>query len=101
MYFDCYILDDTENIDKVISLAWAAIIRLEVFNKIPEDLVRSLLRTFQTSSIMAFNDIFKHMEKQRPLDQALSTIVREREQLTPAGIFSVASKRFRVVKYGA
>ena len=40
-----------ENIDKVISLAREAIIRFETFDKTPEDLVRSLLKRFQTTSV--------------------------------------------------
>ena len=60
-----------ENVDKAIRLARAAILRLETFNKTPEDLVRNLLKSFQTTSVASFNEVFRHMEKQRFLDQAL------------------------------
>ena len=84
-----------ENVDKAISLARAAILRLETFNKAPEDLVRNLLKTFQTTSVTSFNEVFKHMEKQRFLDQALGKT--KTDQLTPAGIFSVASAHYRLL----
>jgi Zinc knuckle len=86
-----------ENVDKAISLARAAIIRLETFNKTPEDLVRSLLKTFQTTSVPSFNEIFKHMEKQRLLTQALGGTVRKEDELTATGIFRVASSQYRLL----
>ena len=86
-----------ENVDKAISLARAAIIRLDTFNKTPEDLVRSLLKTFQTTSVPSFNEIFKHMEKQRLLSQALSGITKPQDELTAAGIFRVASSQYRLL----
>lgn len=85
-----------ENVDKAISLARAAIIRLETFNKTPEDLVRNLLKTFQTTSVPSFNEIFKHMEKQRLLSQALGGVTTS-EQLTATGIFRVASSQYRLL----
>ena len=86
-----------ENVDKAISLARAAILRLETFDKKPEDLVRSLLKTFQTTSVPSFNEIFKHMEKQRLLTQALGTTVRKDDELTAQGIFRVASSQYRLL----
>ena len=83
-----------ENVDKAISLARAAILRLETFNKTPEDLVRNLLKSFQTTSVTAFNEVFHHMEKQRFLDQALGG---DKAMLTPAGIFNVASAQYRLL----
>lgn len=84
-----------ENIDKVVSLARAAIMRLETFGKVPEDLIRILLKIFQTSSIDSFNQIFHHMEKQRYLDQALATNGYV-EKLTREGIFRVATNQYRL-----
>jgi hypothetical protein len=85
-----------ENVDKAISLARAAIIRLETFNKVPEDLVRNLLKVFQTSSVGSFNEIFKHMEQQRYLTQALYMDSRK-DQLTAGGIFRVAATQYRLM----
>ena len=84
-----------ENIDKVVSLARAAIMRLETFGKVPEDLIRILLKIFQTSSIDSFNQIFQHMEKQRYLDQALATNGYA-EKLSKEGIFKVATNQYRL-----
>ena len=83
-----------ENVDKAVSLARAAILRLETFGKIPEDLIRNLLRIFQTSSVPAFNDFFKHLEQQRKVEQAMS-IARYEEKLTAAGIFRAATTQYR------
>ena len=83
-----------ENVDKAISLARAAILRLETFNKTPEDLVRNLLKSFQTTSVSSFNEVFRHMEKQRFLDQALGGGM---DKLTPTGIFNVASAQSRLL----
>ena len=84
-----------ENIDTVVSLARAAILRLETFGKVPEDLIRILLKIFQTSSIESFNQIFQHMEKQRYLDQALATNGYV-EKLSKEGIFRVATNQYRL-----
>ena len=83
-----------ENVDKAISLARAAILRLETFNKAPEDLVRNLLKSFQTTSVSSFNEVFRHMEKQRFLDQALGG---GRDKLTATGIFNVAAAQYRLL----
>ena len=84
-----------ENVDKAISLARAAILRLETFNKTPEDLVRNLLKSFQTTSVTSFNEVFRHMlEKQRFLDQALG---RGKDKLTATGIFNVAAAQYRLL----
>jgi hypothetical protein len=60
-----------ENVDKALSLARAAIVWLETFNKVHEDLVRSLLKVFQMSSVGSFNEILKDMEEQGYLTQFL------------------------------
>jgi hypothetical protein len=83
-----------ENVDKAISLARAAILRLETFNKTPEDLVRNLLKSFQTTSVTSFNEVFRHMEKQRFLDQALGG---GKDKLTATGIFNVAAAQYRLL----
>ena len=83
-----------ENVDKAISLARAAILRLETFNKTPEDLVRNLLKSFQTTSVSSFNEVFRHMEKQRFLDQALGG---GKDKLTATGIFNVAAAQYRLL----
>ena len=83
-----------ENVDKAISLARAAILRLETFNKAPEDLVRNLLKSFQTTSVTSFNEVFRHMEKQRFLDQALGA---GKDKLTATGIFNVAAAQYRLL----
>ena len=85
-----------ENVDKAISLARAAIIRLETFNKVPEDLIRILLKVFQTSSVGTFNEIFKHLEQQRYLTQALY-LDSKKDQLTAIGIFRVAGNQYRLM----
>ena len=83
-----------ENADKAISLARAAILRLETFNKTPEGLVRNLLKSFQTTSVPSFNEVFRHMEKQHFLDQALGG---GREKLNASGIFNVAAAQYRLL----
>jgi hypothetical protein len=86
-----------ENVDKAISLARAAILRLDTFNKTPEDLIRNLLKTFQTTSVPSFNEIFRHMEQQRLLLQALGATVNRDNELTAQGIFRVASSQYRLL----
>jgi hypothetical protein len=83
-----------ENMDKAISLARAAILRLETFNKTSEDLVRNLLKSFQTTSVTSFNEVFRHMEKHRFLDQALGP---GKGKLTATGIFNVAAAQYRLL----
>lgn len=83
-----------ENVDKAIGLARAAIVRLETFHKVPDDIIRTILRIFQTSSVPAFNDFFKYLEQQRKVEQALAT-TRVEEKLTPAGLFRAASAHYR------
>lgn len=62
-----------ENVDKVVGLVRAVIRRLRIFNRVPEDLTRTLLRIFQTSSVPDFNQVFANMEQQRILSQITTT----------------------------
>ncbi len=44
--------------DKVVSLFWDAIICLLNVNAVPVDLVRKLIKFFQTSTVAEFNEVF-------------------------------------------
>jgi len=83
-----------ENIDKAVSLARAALIRLETFGKVPEDIVRIILRIFQTSSVPAFNEIFQHLETTRRAEHVLAS-GRLSEKFTPAALFRAATTQYR------
>jgi hypothetical protein len=79
-----------ENVDKACSLCRAALTRLETFGKVPDDIIRILLRIFQTSSVPAFNEFFHHLEQQRKVEQAMSTAKVEDIKVTMQNIFRAA-----------
>ena len=56
---------ERENIFRVVSLLRGAVKRLQHINKMPEDIVRSLLNVMQTSSVEPFNQQSNHLQKQR------------------------------------
>jgi uracil phosphoribosyltransferase len=54
-----------ENIFCVVSLLRGAVKRIQHINKMPDDIVRTLLNVMQTSSVESFNQQFNHLQKQR------------------------------------
>jgi hypothetical protein len=59
-----------ENVEKAVSQIRGAIGRLTQINKVPDDLMRKLLRIFQATSVDDFNASFHLvLEKQRMLDR--------------------------------
>jgi hypothetical protein len=60
-----------ENIFRVVSLLRGAVKRLQHINKMPEDIVRTLLNVMQTSSVESFNQQFNHLQKQRKQNSVL------------------------------
>jgi hypothetical protein len=60
-----------ENIFRVVSLLRGAVKRLQHINKMPEDIVRTLLNVMQTSSVDSFNQQFSHLQKQRKQNSVL------------------------------
>jgi hypothetical protein len=83
-----------EHVDKAISLCRAALTRLETFGKVPDDIVRILLRIFQTSSVSTFNEFFHHLEQQRKVEQAMSTLKVEDQKVTIQNIFCAATIQY-------
>jgi hypothetical protein len=60
-----------ENIFRVVSLLRGAVKRLQHINKMPEDIVPTLLNVMQTSSVESFNQQFNHLQKQREQNSVL------------------------------
>jgi hypothetical protein len=60
-----------ENIFRVVSILCGAVKRLQHINKMPEDIVRSLLNVMQTSSVEPFNQQSNHLQKQRKQNSVL------------------------------
>lgn len=85
-----------ENVDKVVGLLRAVIRRLRLFNRVPEDLIRTLLRIFQTSSVQEFNNVFANMEQQRLLGQVTS-LGTQTAALTVDNICKVAGSFYRLL----
>jgi hypothetical protein len=54
-----------ENIYRVVSLLRGAMKRLQHINKMPDNIVKTLLNVMQTSSADAFNAQFNHIQRQR------------------------------------
>ena len=83
-----------ENVSKAVSLARGAIARLETLSKVPEDIVRTLLAIFQTSSVPAFNAVFEHLERERTISLPLGALAG-RPTLTAEHIFQLAELQYR------
>jgi hypothetical protein len=64
-------LIEGDNIFRVVSLQRGAVKRLQHINKMPEDIVRTLLNVMQTSSVESFNQQFNHLQKQRKQNSVL------------------------------
>jgi hypothetical protein len=60
-----------ENIYRVVSLLRGAMKRLQHINKMPDDIVKTLLNVMQTSSVDAFNAQFNHIQRQRKQNAVL------------------------------
>jgi hypothetical protein len=60
-----------ENIFRVVSLLRGAVKRIQHINKMPEDIVRTLLNVMHTSSLDSFNQQFSHLQKQRKQNSVL------------------------------
>ena len=60
-----------ENIYRVVSLLRGAMKRLQHINKMPDDMVKTLLNVMQTSSVDAFNAQFNHIQRQRKQNAVL------------------------------
>lgn len=86
-----------ENVDKAVGLLRAVIRRLKIFNRLPEDIVRTLLRIFQTSSVPAFNNVFANMEQQRLLNQVTNGLA-DKGLLTLDNIFKVAGSFYQLMR---
>jgi hypothetical protein len=84
-----------ENVERAVSLSRAALVRLETFGKVPDDIIRILLRIFQTSSVPAFNEFFHHLEQQRKIEQAMSTTKVDDTKVTAQSIFRAAGLQYR------
>ena len=84
-----------ENVERAVSLSRAALVRLETFGKVPDDIIRILLRIFQTSSVPAFNEFFHHLEQQRKIEQAMSTTKVDDTKVTTQSIFRAATIQYR------
>ena len=76
-----------ENVSTVVSQLRSAISRLTFLGKLPHDIVPKLLDVFQSSSVPAFNDVFKFVALQNKIGQATT--------LTHAKILVLASTTFR------
>ena len=58
-----------ENVSSVVSQVRSAISRLTFLGKLPHDIVPKLLDVFQSSSVIAFNDVFKFVALQNKIGQ--------------------------------
>jgi hypothetical protein len=54
-----------------VSLLRGAMKRLQHINKMPDDIVKTLLNVMQTSSVDAFNAQFNHIQRQRKQNAVL------------------------------
>ena len=64
----------------------SAITRLRFLKTLPSDLTAKLLTVFQTSSVAAFNDIFRFLDLQRKIGSLV---------LTPANLINLANSSYR------
>jgi hypothetical protein len=83
-----------EDVRKVVSLLCGAVNRLTYINKIPEDLVKTLLGVMQTSSVDSFNETFHLIEKERK-HHAILRKTGFHATLTADNIFSIAEAKYR------
>jgi hypothetical protein len=64
---------DGENVEKVVSLIRGAVNCLENLKTrtgkgaLPSDMPEHLIKVFQTSSVVAFNQLFEHFNRERKL----------------------------------
>jgi hypothetical protein len=83
-----------EDIYKVVSLLRGACNRLRHINKLPEDIVKTLLTVFQTSSVDSFNETFHLLQKTRK-HAAVLRKTGSTPDLTLEGIFKLAESDYR------
>jgi ferredoxin-fold anticodon binding domain-containing protein len=83
-----------EDIYKVVSLLRGACNRLKHINKLPEDIVKTLLTVFQTSSVDSFNETFHLLQKTRKHAAVLSQ-TGSLPSLTTDKIFKLAESDYR------
>jgi hypothetical protein len=83
-----------EDIRKVVSLLRGAVNRLTYINKIPEDLVKTMLAVMQTSSVDSFNETFHLIEKERK-HHAILRKTGFHATLTVDDIFCIAEAEYR------
>ena len=77
-----------ENVSTTCSQIRSAITRLRFLKKLPSDLTAKLLTVFQTSSVAAFNDIFKFLKLQRKIGSLV---------LTPAKLIDLPNSYYQVL----
>jgi hypothetical protein len=83
-----------ENIYRVVSLLRGAVKRLQHINKMPVDIVRTLLTVMQTSSVDAFNAQFNNIQKQRKQNAVLKK-TGGHEEWNVDDIFTLAQSEYR------
>ncbi len=89
-----------ENINKVVSHIRGAVSRLSNMktksgkSALPDDLVESLLKVFQTSSVHAFNSLFEHFSMQTELSSFYN---KGATNPTIAQVLSFAEARYRLL----
>ena len=75
-----------ENVSTACSQLRSAITRLTFLNKLPPDLTLKLLSVFQTSSVRAFNDIFRFLDLQRKIGSPI---------MPPSKLLTLATSSYR------
>ena len=75
-----------ENVSTACSQIRSAITRLLFLKKLPSNLTAKLLTVFQTSSVAAFNDIFRFLDLQRKIGSLV---------LTPTNLIDLANSSYR------
>ena len=83
-----------ENIYRVVSLLRGAVKRLQHINKMPDDMVRTLINVMQTSSVEPFNSQFNNIQKQRKQNAVLKK-TGIGEDWNVDDIFTLAQSEYR------
>jgi hypothetical protein len=83
-----------ENIYRVVSLLRGAMERLQHINKMPDNIVKTLLNVMQTSSVDAFNAQFNHIQRQRKQNAVLRQ-TRQRTDFQGENILMLAESEYR------
>jgi hypothetical protein len=84
-----------ENVDKATSLLGRAVKRLAQINRVPQNIVRTMLQIMQTTSVPKFNNMFELMETSRFVNDCEPTLhVGVTGQFNVNTFFSIAEQKY-------